>query len=110
MHTGDVDLPERAHDGSFRVGGFTPESGLRRVGGGEGERGKQEGSVGLGLEEELMSFYIAAAVGRGSSLPAPAQHGGSGRAEGAHRTVQGDRLSLGDGARAADDGRLWVFC
>ena len=41
MHTGDVDLPERAHDGSFRVGGFTPESGLRRVGGGKGERGEQ---------------------------------------------------------------------
>ena len=41
MHTGDVDLPERAHDGSSRVGGFTPDSGLGRGGGGEGERGEQ---------------------------------------------------------------------
>ena len=67
--------------------------------------------MGLALEEELMSPSIpAAAVGRGSSLPVPAQHGRSGRAEGAHRTVQGDGLSLGDGNRPADDGGLRVFC
>ena len=108
MRTGDVDLPECAHDGSSRVGGLTPESGLHQVGGSEGEWGEQEEAVGLGVEEELMSSI--AAVGLGSSLPVPVQHRGSGRAEEVHRTVQGDQLSLCERARAADDRRLRMFC
>jgi len=117
VRTGDVDLPERAHDGSSRIDGLTPESGLHRVGGVEGERGQQQGAAGQGVveEDELTSTSsvaaaAAAAAGPGSSLPVPAQHRGSGRAEEAHRTVQGDRLSLRDRGRAADDGGLGTSC